>query len=587
MVRKQPVRHRAILSVSSARLSFNERGGNVEDVCFWSICFHRLTGNESKFFGFGEFLTALALMVLAWTTTDARYRFRVRTAPLPMQRITFWIVLGVGTLTLLTDLWRAEKWYVPTGNLLSPGEWQGAMGAALLVGFLTWTWFAFMHPPRYGRLTAERFGQGLYGSLLRGESGELAVIADELLASVAALVRLAPTAAELERFQTNDPKTKLPAVSGYAHDIFQLFADPRFVKALVDSAPHTALELFWQMGDQKRFPAGVHTFARNFVTEAIENKHSFLYRETEAYESGLLGGLKPLTNTMFASYSMVDQLDSLLDAGFGSFMQWDAEQLRAFGRLVVLTMKAYVKDGYVYSHSAILSRAFSTITSMTSDVYKLNGLESIGLDNDSHDRLYRAVQIVLDCIAVLDEAGPPRIKLRHRETDPFHTHTIYDTLAKTIVDLVFHASYVRGPRMTCWSVQHNAVWGRLFHSNHLNGPAGKVVKHKVRRLLYDDTIGDMERFPNYKAAALVGLCLNVLGHRPTRSDYTRDSDALQAPLIRWLKKNFVRLHETHPDVAEHCLLDTMSYDPSLKRIMFARPGRLGQKKLRYSYLQLD
>ncbi|WP_268894737.1 hypothetical protein [Hydrogenophaga sp. BPS33] len=37
--------------------------------------------------------------------------------------------------------------------------------------------------------------------------------------------------------------------------------------------------------------------------------------------------------------------------------------------------------------------------------------------------------------------------------------------------------------------------------NHLDGPAGKVVKFKVRRLLYDE-IADMKRFPNVKGAKI-------------------------------------------------------------------------------------
>ena len=54
--------------------------------------------NTPVFFGFGEYLVSLALMALAWTTADFRYRFRIRTAPLPMDRLTFWVVGAVGVL---------------------------------------------------------------------------------------------------------------------------------------------------------------------------------------------------------------------------------------------------------------------------------------------------------------------------------------------------------------------------------------------------------------------------------------------------------------------------------------------------------
>ena len=148
--------------------------------CFLGVCFIPLDGTGQKFFGFSEFLAGLALMVLAWTIADVRYRFRVRTAPIPLLGITFGVVAAVGSLTLLTDLWRAEQWLVPKGNLLTPASWQAFLGGVFLMTFLTWTWFAFIRPPIYGRRNAERFAQTLYRFVLKGSPVELAVIADEL-----------------------------------------------------------------------------------------------------------------------------------------------------------------------------------------------------------------------------------------------------------------------------------------------------------------------------------------------------------------------------------------------------------------------
>lgn len=55
------------------------------DFVFGLIRFIPLDANAPKFFGFSEFLASLALMVLAWTIADIRYRFRVMTTPLPLQ----------------------------------------------------------------------------------------------------------------------------------------------------------------------------------------------------------------------------------------------------------------------------------------------------------------------------------------------------------------------------------------------------------------------------------------------------------------------------------------------------------------------
>lgn len=87
--------------------------------CFIGVCFIPLNGSGQTFFGFSEFLTGLALMVLAWTIADVRYRFRIQVAPLPLLGMSFYVVAAIGLLTLLTDLWRVEQWLVPRGILLT------------------------------------------------------------------------------------------------------------------------------------------------------------------------------------------------------------------------------------------------------------------------------------------------------------------------------------------------------------------------------------------------------------------------------------------------------------------------------------
>jgi hypothetical protein len=50
----------------------------------------------------------------------------------------------------------------------------------------------------------------------------------------------------------------------------------------------------------------------------------------------------------------------------------------------------------------------------------------------------------------------------------------------------------------------------LFNSQGLKGDAGKVVKFKVRRLLYDE-VARMNEFANFQGAKIIGFCLNVMG----------------------------------------------------------------------------
>lgn len=555
--------------------------------CFMSVCFIPLDGSGQKFFGFSEFLAGLALMVLAWTIADVRYRFRVRTAPIPMLGITYSVVAAVGVLTLLTDLWRAEQWLVPKGHLLTPASWQAIMGGLFLLTFLTWAWFAFIRPPTYGRYNAERFAQTLYRFVLKGSSAELAVIADELAYSAKALVRHATDRGRFTNYPRDGEaeKRKLKKVEGYANDLLLLIADKRLCRAIVESSPVTALAVFQAMADMKKYGIQVETFAGNIVAEALANEDSFLYHEAEGYESGLIGYHKPLSQAMFANYKMVETVGTLLDPDIYRRRKWDAAQWKAYCRLTLITFSNYVNEGYG-EHSSVLYRALSHIEGATSDLYTLNANKG-SWDTDSYRRLTVAVEFIKDAIKVLDEKGvPDHVRLRVREENGPPRESFFDHIASMIFEVISHASDVRSPIWECWSIQHNSVWGELFNFRHLDGPAGKVVKFKVKRLLYDE-IADMRRFPNFKGAKVLGFCLNVMGLTVMKVDYGKDSRALQRAVLAWTKKNFLWLHGYNPRLAEACMVDGLTIDLENRRLVCTSPAEGLRRKPSYTYFDLD
>lgn len=556
--------------------------------CLWGVCFIPLDGSGQKFFGFSEFLAGLALMVLAWTIADVRYRFRVRTTPIPLLGITFSVVAAVGMLTLLTDLWRAEQWFVPKGNLLTPGSWQALLGGLFLLTFLTWTWFAFIRPPAYGRYNAERFAQTLYRLILKGSPAELAVIADELAHSAEALVRHATDRGrhKIYRMKRAEEKIKAPPkVEGYANDLLLLIADRRLCKAIVKSSPGTALAVFQAMAEMKKYGIQVETFARNIVSEALMDKDSFLFHEAEGYQSGLIGYHKPLSQAMFSNYEMVETIETLLDPDIYGKSEWDAAQWEAYCRVVLMTFRSYVEQGHG-GHSYVLYRAKSSIENAASDLYTLNELTS-SWDTDSCRRLRVVVEFIKDAIKILNEKGvPDSVVLRVREKHGHPRETFYDHIASMIFEVVFHASAVRSPQWGCWSIQHNSVWGELFNFNHLDGPAGRIVKFKLRRLIYDE-IADMRRFANFKGAKILGFCLNVMGLTVRKGDHDKDSRALQKSALAWTKKNYVWLHEYNPRIAEACLVDGMRYDADNRQLVRTYPAEGLRREPHYIYLELD
>lgn len=559
----------------------------ITEKCYWLFCFipPEVT-TSTRIFGFSEFIMALALMVIVWTISDVRYRFRIGVAPSALYKTTYVLMAIIGLLALMTEVWRAEGWWLPRMVGMSYAIWQAILSLLFFGNFLTWMWYAFIRPPVYGKRNAKRYAETLCRYILNGSPTELPVIADELTRSAKALICYATNHENEFRsdLETNDSKKKIKvsAVSEYADDILLLIADKKFCHHIVESSPVTALALFQEIGETKKYRVPIHIFAKNITSEALKNKDSFLFHESNGYYSGLLGYYKPLSQAMYANYRMVEDIGTLLEPGFSESQSWDASQWETYCRIVLMTFRSYVTDGYG-EHSFVIYRAKSKIEHAVSDLYKLNGIADGSWNNDIYQRLRVVVQFIKDAIEILNTQGKPRyVQLRIR--DRHSVGSIYDNIAKMIFEVILAAAAVREPRGNSFWIQHNSVWSELFILFNNDGAATKIIHFKVRRLLYDE-ISEMSAFPNFKGARILGFVLNIMGLKFRNERHFRD--ALHKATLSWTKKNYVWLHSYNPRIADACLVDGITFDQENLRLVETYPAQGLRREPVYVYLELD
>nr|VFJ53356.1 MAG: hypothetical protein BECKFM1743A_GA0114220_101141 [Candidatus Kentron sp. FM]VFJ54576.1 MAG: hypothetical protein BECKFM1743C_GA0114222_101411 [Candidatus Kentron sp. FM]VFK10366.1 MAG: hypothetical protein BECKFM1743B_GA0114221_101381 [Candidatus Kentron sp. FM] len=314
----------------------------------------------------------------------------------------------------------------------------------------------------------------------------------------------------------------------------------------------------------------IRAFAKNIVSEALANKDSFLFHETSGYESGLMGYHRPVSRAMFSNCEMVEAIGTLLEPDISGIRKWDAVQWEAYCRAVSMTFQDHVEKKGVWKNSYdVFGSPFGVkgnIETAVSDLYKIDGVADSTWDDDIQTRLRVVVKFIKDAIAILDKKGvPEHLPLRIRERyGP--TTTFYDYLVNMIFEVIFSASQVTSPIDQCWWIQHNTVWREFFNSLSPDGAAAKVVKFKVRRLIYDEIV-DMKLFPNFKGARILGFCLNVMGVKVHDGDTFHDGRALQKAVLSWTKKNFAWLQSYNPRIAETCLMGTITYDAEHLRLV--------------------
>ncbi|NOX91761.1 MAG: hypothetical protein GXP18_04725, partial [Gammaproteobacteria bacterium] len=293
---------------------------------------------------FKDFIAALALLIIIYTISDIRYRFRVSVAPTSLLNISYALVVLIGFGTLATDIWISEKLLIPD-SLITVAGWQGIL-ASLFLGFvITWMYYAFIKPPIFGRNNYQKYAEELYRIVLKGSETELPIIAHELASSAKSLVTLA---AGLGKVKAETKGELEPCAEGYANDMLLLIANRRFCRHLVASSPITAIRFLEAVADAKAYHTPIGLFAQNVSTEAIQNKDSSLYHEDEGYNSGLLGYIKPLSHALYGNYELVEKLqfNSPLDIHYKSVWAWDAGQFETYCRATQMTFKSYLEGSH-------------------------------------------------------------------------------------------------------------------------------------------------------------------------------------------------------------------------------------------------
>lgn len=551
---------------------------------FW-LCLVPASGQvNAGFFGFSEFVGAFALLAIVFTIADVQYRFRVSVSPIPLPKITFWVIGIIGFGTLATDLWVAQEWLVIHIPYMTYGLVQGLFAAGFLTVAMAWLYFAFLKPPVFSKWNARRYGRVLFHYLLRGSDSELPVIAIEVSRSADQLIKtFANHRSDFQaqqKGQQNGEEVR-PNAGNYASDIMWMIGNRKFCRHVVASSPGTAIRIFQSAVDHEVYDAPIGQFAKNISAEAIQNSDSNLYHEDSLYQSGLFGDLKPFTQAIYGSYRLVERLGksfnaSPLDVNFELRRFWNAPQLDAYSRAVLTTYADRLSERLWNEHSYSLTRAFDVFKYASMDVYRLDGLEDG--DSDVRERLRVCVSFVTDLIELLEKHEDNIVIHFLKAEDRKIRGDIYDQVSELMSEILYNASGITGPWWPCWDIQHNTVWTSFFN-RHCQSKTRKIIEFKLRRLIYEEII-EFDRYAelkSFRAARYLGICLNCLGVKfGEKRRIDRSTEPLQKVVLRWVEKNYLALHDAHPTVAESCLMGGISYDSKNKRLVRTYTSRPDQ-----------
>lgn len=506
------------------------------------MSFFTLNPADPKIFGFAEYIAALALMVLAWTTVDFRYRFHVETARFDIRPIAFTAVAAIGLLTLVTDVWRASAWPVWEFGPITPIIWQGLLGLAFLATFVTWALIAFVRPPIFNEKNADRFLNAVLREIKQGDKAHIALMADALVASAPSIIRL------LSRRQD------------YAEKLLSLLCDPIVCSVIVTRSPSLLIALY---GELDRLPVNsraTYSLTTNVLSAAIAEGESFLHREVRDWTRGTASSAQPITTTVFGNIALLDQMPGIYNGPDSS--KWQLAEWTAFFRAAGITLGRYIDkaDSGRLGHSFAVNNIFEVLKEAPREIRQHLAEGRMG---------HRETAATLRELIILVKEVSDRISETSVELDRWRGlgeyHNPIQHLARVAYHVLLAASYVKSPASEAWHFGFGIAWSGIFDPFKRKGPEWvfKEVQELVARMLWI-TISELDRIPNFYGAQLLGLCINIglIGDNPPLRDegHIKPDAALVRLLRAWVRERFAWLHKHNSTLATAGFADGVTYD---------------------------
>ncbi|MBL5827132.1 hypothetical protein [Serratia fonticola] len=531
-------------------------------LCLDFLCFvpPDTTSGSTKLFGFSEFLASLALLVVIFTVSDIRYKFRIAIAPIPLYGITFFIISLTGFGSLISDIWVSQKWWVLKTNFEMRITFQSILGFLFLSCFMLWIYFAFIRPPKFSKGNYKKYIKTLYLSILKGNDSELAIIADELGHSATKIVSAGGNGKEGEFAQV-------------ANEIMLLMANRKFCKVIARESPITAYQFFYAMSCQKKFNVPLGQFCVVISEEVLINKDSVVYHEDSRYGSGLMGYTQQWSKSLYGNSQIVDALSecqlSPFDIDYRMLSSFDADKWEAYGRLICIYLEdVCCKNKYLHS-SFSFAKALDNYKHCTRNLYTLNNNSDDILRELETGKAYAAVSFIKDIFRLVNKINVDTNSINNQSFSKRNPYPkdLADNVAELMFDIIIDASRVKSRDFITWEVQNNIVWKGFFGSISFyegedKSDFYKKTRGKLFRLLYDE-INSLEELPNYKNIKLAGMLINIYGV-DSRSSLSvnkgKDQKLLKIKTIEMLKKHYLSIYNDTPDVADSMLGGGISFD---------------------------
>ena len=304
--------YQAVVSIANSIWAFLDTIKTLYD--YYASALESTTGKS--FFGFSEFLTSLAILMIAWTTTNYKFKFRISISKIPKKKI-YKIACYIGAITLFFDFLTAIGVFTSLTQLIV----QLGCAIVLFSSVAYWVRRAFLEPPIFNQSNCEQYKTEFFRVCDYGTDEELNAITQEMSDSVNTLVDFAFD-------YTKDKESKsFSKIQEQILYIFTRMGTERFCRIAAKNGFGEKLLLC--IASKGKYNVGLESFADNFITEALKCDESFILNDTNPRNAHLGSSLTKIKD-IYGNKDLLLRLYGLIQPDISSTRNWNIKQVKAY-----------------------------------------------------------------------------------------------------------------------------------------------------------------------------------------------------------------------------------------------------------------
>lgn len=504
---------------------------------------------EQNFFGFSEFLTGFAILMIAWTTTDYKFQFRIQISKFPPKTL-YIIAIVIGAIALVCDFLSAIEILCSLVHLIIQ-----LICAAVLFSFVVyWMTRAFLKPPIFNQSNCERYKTEFFRVCDYGTDEELNVITQEMSDSVDTLV---DSALDYEKDKESKSFSKIQEQILY---IFTRMGTERFCRIAAKNG--FGEKLLLRIASRGKYNVGLESFADNFITEALKYDESFILNDTNPRNAHLGSSLTKIKD-IYGNKDLLLRLYGLIQPDISSTRNWNIKQVKAY---VTCLLTAF---DTCYGERAIKFSFLKAYEILENTIKRCCSQEDSDIESkDLFEGTIYFYQKAIDTSFTKKDI----FKQKYSYSDKFPEQDFIDYFVDSVIKIIYFASTVKGDIQYRETIQNELCLNKIFPNSDPQNDCiafykklNEAILLKVRQ--NQDLVGIYTLFFFLKRC---GLQINP----DLKNKYLIE---LHTELLSYAKQHFHEMFNNACQYATFKMPENFSMNPE-KGILYLRRNPIGPKE---------